>query len=91
MKEKVTINVDTAAKRKAIAHKKRTGMSLGEIFELGVAHLGKGEASERHPFEELVGTLELTKEDAQRNDRVGRIVRKIRATSTRTRHKKKRA
>jgi hypothetical protein len=91
MKEKITLSVDAKAKRRAEAYKKRTGMSLSEIFEHGVAHLMSVDTKGRHPFENLIGSLELTDEDAERDDRVGRIVRKIRATSPRTGHKAKRA
>lgn len=91
MKEKITLSVDAEAKRRAEAYKKRTGMSLSEIFELGVAHLASMDPKELHPFEKLVGTIEFTKEDAERNDRVGRVVRKIRVSASRTRQKAKRA
>lgn len=91
MKEKITLSVDAEAKRKAEEHKQRTGMSLSEIFELGVAHLTDADAATAHPFEKLVGTLQFTAEDAQRKDRVGRMVRRIRSTRGSHRRKQKRA
>ncbi|MBP9161061.1 MAG: hypothetical protein KBF49_09450 [Flavobacteriales bacterium] len=89
MKEKITLSVDRAAKRKAEAYKKRMGISLSEIFEFGVAQLKLEKGP--HPFEQLVGTLQFTKADAERDDRVGREVRKIRAHVPGVRRKSKRA
>jgi hypothetical protein len=91
MKEKITLSVDALAKRRAEAHKKRTGMSLGEIFELGVAHAVEVKTKGRSWDELLGNTLELTDEDARSNDRLGRLATKAKAPRTRRTKRAKRA
>ncbi len=83
MKENLTISVDRAAKRKAEAHKKRTGMTLGQIFELGVTYAVSMSKSPEVSSKTLWADREVglaaeafQRADHERNDMLGALLRK---------------
>ncbi|MDX9750704.1 MAG: hypothetical protein RBT71_06450 [Flavobacteriales bacterium] len=83
MKENLTISVDRAAKRKAEAYKKRTGMTLGQIFELGVSYAVSMGATQDASSKVLWADREVgvaadafKPSDHERNDMLGALLRK---------------
>lgn len=83
MKENLTISVDRAAKRKAEAYKKRTGMTLGQIFELGVTYATSMSSTAVASSKVLWADREVGlaadafhAADHERNDLLGALLRK---------------
>ncbi len=83
MKTKLTLSVDADTVKQAKALSKRLGKSVSELFEEAVERAG-GTNPHRGNWQDLLGgTLDLTDEDAQRQDRLGRITRRVKAEPTR--------
>ncbi|MBV6403763.1 MAG: hypothetical protein IT228_09515 [Flavobacteriales bacterium] len=83
MKENLTISVDRAAKRKAEAYKKRTGVTLGRIFELGVTYAVGIAAAQDTSTKVLWADREVgvaadafKPSDHERDDMLGALLRK---------------
>jgi len=76
MKKKLTLSIDEAIVRKAKALGRRTGKSVSEFFEEAV-EMASAEAKpvRKRWSEEWGGSLDLSKADADRDDRFGKLVR----------------
>ncbi len=90
MKTKLTLSIDAALVRKAKAHSKRVGKSVSELFEEAIEKASSASKPERKQWSDLwAGTVRFTADDAKRDDRVGRMARKVRTRATQ--HAKQRA
>lgn len=87
-KKKLTLYVEEATVRKAKAAGKRSGKSVGELFADAVER-SASKAPRRSWSAKWGGTLTFTKDDLLRDDRVGRIARKVQTKPTRTKKAKR--
>ncbi|MCO5275388.1 MAG: DUF6364 family protein [Flavobacteriales bacterium] len=88
-KTKLTLSVEESTVRKAKAAGKRSGKSVSELFTEAVER-STSQAPRRSWSAKWGGTLTFTDADLLRDDRVGRMARKVRTKPTRT-NKVKRA
>ncbi len=84
MKKKLTLSIEGAIVRKIKAYSRRSGKSVSEFFEDVVEQITNNKRPDRKPWSATWGgTLQLTKADAARDDRMGHLVRKAKAKGIR--------
>jgi hypothetical protein len=82
-KTKLTLSVEEATVRKAKAASKRSGKSVSELFTEAVER-SASKLPRRSWSRKWGGTLTFTDADLLRDDRVGRMARKVKAKPVRS-------